>query len=232
MTEYTNHLSIPSWAEEDRPREKMLQKGPAALTDAELIAILLRIGSKSLSAVELAKKLLQQADNNLNELARKSLYELQKQKGMGEAKALTVLAAMEIGRRRAISGLGEKPKINNSRDAWFIMMPDLLDQQQEQFWVLMLNRSNAVIKKALISKGGITGTVADPRLIFREAIESSAVAIIVVHNHPSGNLFPSQADKTLTQKLVDAGKILQIPVLDHIIFADQGHYSFADEGIL
>lgn len=232
MTDYNNHLSIPSWAEEDRPREKMLQKGPAALTDAELIAILLRIGTKSLSAVELAKQLLQQADNNLNTLARKSLHELQKQKGMGEAKGLTVLAAMEIGRRRAISGLGEKPKIKNSRDAWLIMMPDLLDQQQEQFWVLMLNRSNAVIKKSLVSKGGITGTVADPRIIFREALESAAVAIIVLHNHPSGNLNPSQADISLTKKLVDAGKILQIPVLDHIIFADQGHFSFADEGIL
>lgn len=231
-TEQPTYLAITQWAEEDRPREKMLNKGASALSDAELIAILLRVGSKSMSAVDLAKQVLRKADYNLNDLAKLNIHDLQKEKGMGEAKALTVMAALELGRRRAMSGLSERPRITNSKDAWLLMMPELMDQQGEQFWIMCLNRANRVVKKTQISKGGITGTVVDVRLVFKEALDCNAVAIILVHNHPSGSVRPSQADINLTNKMAEAGKILQVPVLDHVIFADHEHFSFANEGLL
>lgn len=225
-------LNIRSWAPEDRPREKLQLKGKSSLTDAELIAILLGSGTTTLSAVDLAKKILQSSGNNLHDLARSSVKELTKIKGIGEAKAITIVAALELGRRRKEHDVDEKPKITNSRDAFEILKPDLLDIQHEEFWVLLLNRANRVIRKHQISQGGVSGTVADPKIIFKSALNDLASGIILAHNHPSGNLTASQADIDLTKKLKDAGKLLDIQVLDHVIVAGQKYYSFADEGML
>lgn len=222
---------ILSWAEEDRPREKLLLKGKAALSDAELIAILIGSGTRELSAVDLSKLILQSVNNNLNELAKLSINDLMKFKGIGEAKAISIAAALELGRRRKDSEVLKKPKVSSSSDAYEAIRPYLMDLQHEQFWVLLLNRANEVIKPHQISIGGVAGTVADPKIIFKAALEYLASAIILVHNHPSGNLTPSQADKELTKKVKEAGKMLDIPVLDHLIFGDNGYFSFADEGI-
>jgi DNA repair protein RadC len=229
---YTQNLKILSWAEEDRPREKLLMKGKAALSDAELIGILIGSGTISMSAVDLAKVILNDVDNNLNELAKLSVKDLQKFKGIGEAKAISIMSALELGRRRKESDLPKKLRITSSKDVYDMMVANLLDLPHEEFWVLLLNRANAVIKKVQISAGGVAGTVADPKLIFKTALENLASSIILVHNHPSGNTMPSQADKELTKKMKEAGKMLDIPVLDHVIFADRLYYSFADEGIL
>jgi DNA repair protein RadC len=225
-------LSIVNWAEEDRPREKLLLKGKAALSDAELIGILLGSGTKSLSAVDLAKMILGKANNNLNDLAKLSINELQKFKGIGEAKAISIVSALELGRRRKETEPERKPKIACSNDVYQIMKPEMLDLQHEVFYVLLLNRANMVIKKQSISSGGISGTVADPKLIYKSALENMASSIILCHNHPSGNLKPSDADMKLTRKIKEAGAFLEISVLDHVIFTDEGFYSFADEGIL
>lgn len=225
-------LSIKSWSPEDRPREKLILKGKSALSDAELIAILLGSGTSSLSAVELAKKVLQPAGNNLHELARHTVKDLIKIKGIGEAKALTIVAALELGRRRKEIEGNEKPKITGSRDAYDILKADLMDISHEEFWIVLLNRANRVIKKSQISQGGVAGTVADPKIIFKLALEELASGIILAHNHPSGNLTASQADLDLTKKIKDAGKLLDIQVLDHIIVAAQKYFSFADEGLL
>jgi DNA repair protein RadC len=225
-------LSIKSWSPEDRPREKLILKGKSALSDAELIAILLGSGTSSLSAVELAKKVLQPAGNNLHELARHTVKDLIKIKGIGEAKALTIVAALELGRRRKEIEGNEKPKITGSRDAYDILKADLMDISHEEFWIVLLNRANRVIKKSQISQGGVAGTVADPKIIFKLALEELASGIILAHNHPSGNLTASQADLDLTKKIKDAGKLLEIQVLDHIIVAAQKYFSFADEGLL
>lgn len=225
-------LKILSWAEEDRPREKLLLKGRSSLSDAELVAILIGSGSSELSAVELSKKILLHAGNDLNALAKLSVQELMQFKGIGEAKAISIVSALELGRRRKNSETKGRTKIKSSRDAYDEISPELMDQPVEQFWVIMLNRSNHVIKKRLISHGGVSGTVADPKIIFKSALEDLASGIILVHNHPSGNLKPSHADIQLTKKLFDSGKLLEIPVLDHIIFTDSGYYSFADEGNL
>jgi DNA repair protein RadC len=229
---YTQSLKILSWAEEDRPREKLLIKGKSALSDAELIGILIGSGTISMSAVDLAKVILNDVNNNLNELAKLSVKDLQKFKGIGEAKAISIMSALELGRRRKESDLPKKLRITSSKDVYDMMAANLLDLPHEEFWVLLLNRANAVIKKVQISTGGVAGTVADPKLIFKTALENLASSIILVHNHPSGNMMPSQADKELTKKMKEAGKLLDIPVLDHVIFADRVFYSFADEGIL
>lgn len=226
------YLGIKSWAEEDRPREKLLLKGKASLSEAELIAILLGSGTSSLSAVDLAKQILSAYGNNLNELARMGVKELTKFKGIGEAKAISIVAALELGRRRKESEVVKKPKITSSQDVHNLIKPELLDLQHEEFWTLLLNRSNLVIKKQLISSGGVSGTVADPKMIFKTALSELASSIILIHNHPSGNLKPSQQDINLTKKMSEAGKLLEIPVLDHIIFTNESYFSFADEGMM
>lgn len=225
-------LTIRAWSPEDRPREKLLLKGTAALTEAELIAILIGSGTAKTSAVELAKKILLQVNNNLNELARLTTKDLMKIKGIGEAKAITIVAALELGRRRKEQEPEEKPKINSSRDAFNLIKGDLMDLSHEEFWVLLLNRSNRVVKKKRVSEGGVAGTVADPKIIYRLALEELASGIIVAHNHPSGNLAASTSDVELTRKLKEAGKFLEIQLLDHLIIANNKYYSFADEGHL
>lgn len=224
--------SIKSWAEEDRPREKLILKGKAALSEAELIAILIGSGTTDLSAVDVSKIIMQSVHNNLNELARLSVKDLSKFKGIGEAKAISIVAALELGRRRKEQERPQRTRITCSRDAYTEMIPHLLDKQHEEFWILLLNRANEVLRPVQVSSGGVSGTVADPKLIFKHALEQLASAIILFHNHPSGNLMPSQADKDLTRKLKDAGRLLDIPVLDHLIFTDSTYFSFADEGIM
>jgi len=223
--------NILSWAEEDRPREKLMLKGRAALSDAELIAILIGSGTKELSAVDLSKLILNSVGNNLNELAKLSINDLMKFKGIGDAKAISIAAALELGRRRKESEVQKRAKVTSSADAYQAIRPYLLDLSHEQFWILLLNRANEIIRPVQVSVGGVAGTVADPKIIFKSAIEYLASAIILVHNHPSGNLTPSQADKDLTRKVKEAGRLLDVPVLDHLIFGDNGYYSFADEGI-
>lgn len=227
-----NSLKILSWAEEDRPREKLLLKGRTALSDAELIAILIGSGIPTLSAVDLSKQILSSVKYDLNRLAGLSVKDLMQFKGIGEAKAISIVSALELGRRRKHTEPVKKVKITSSQFAYEAMIPELLDQPTEQFWVLMLNRANHILHKRMISTGGIAGTVADPKVIFKKALEDLASGIILVHNHPSGNRKPSDADFKLTRKMKDIGQILEIPVLDHIIFADRDYYSFADEGQL
>ncbi|MBX2965661.1 MAG: DNA repair protein RadC [Cyclobacteriaceae bacterium] len=225
-------LGIKSWAAEDRPREKLLLKGTSALSDAELIAILLGTGTASMSAVDVAKNMLQQAGNNLNALARFSVKDLMKVKGIGEAKAITIVSALELGRRRKETETHERPKIVTSNDAFELLKGDLMDIPHEEFWLLMLNRAQRVIRKQQISLGGVHGTIADPKIIFKAALDELASGIIVAHNHPSGNVTPSQQDIDLTRKLKEAGKLLEIKLLDHLIIAGKQFYSFADEGLL
>lgn len=231
-TEYSTSRRILSWAEEDRPREKLLLKGKGALSDAELIAILIGSGTRELSAVDLSKIILQKASNNLNELAKLSLKDLMKIKGIGEAKAISIAAALELGRRRKDSEVVRRPKITSSKDAYEQIRSYLMDLPHEEFWVLLLTRSNEVIRPVQISQGGISGTVADPKIIFKSALEHLASSMILAHNHPSGNLKPSEADKELTRRLVSSGKLLDIPILDHLIISEFGYLSFADEGLL
>jgi len=226
------HLRIPLWAEDDRPREKLLLKGRSSLSDAEILAILIGSGTKSQSAVDLAKQILQQVDQNLNNLARLSVNDLTKIKGIGKVKAISIVSALELGRRRKESNLSPKPRITCSSDVLDVIKPDLLDLNHEEFWVIILNRANYVLNKTQISSGGISGTVADPKLIFKSALEQNGSSIILIHNHPSGNLKPSQADINLTKNLKEAGKFMEIPVLDHIIVSDNCYFSFADEGLI
>ncbi len=222
-------LSIKTWAEEDRPREKLVKKGKQALSNSELLAILLGSGSRSESAVSLAQRILQASDNNLNELGLQPLVKLMEFKGIGEAKAITIAAAMELGRRRQMTAPKERPQVRSSKDA-FDAVASLMDLPHEEFWILLLNQSNLILGKEQISLGGTAGTVVDAKILFRKAIQGEASSIILVHNHPSGNLQPSQADLDITQKLKSAGKTLDIPVLDHLIISSKGYYSFADEG--
>jgi DNA repair protein RadC len=231
-TNILNNLKILSWAEEDRPREKLLLKGRSALSDAELIGILIGSGTRSMSAVDLAKLILNKVNNDLNELAKLNVKDLQKFKGIGEAKAISIVSALELGRRRKDKEPSKREKITCSRDAYECLRQHLLDLPHEEFWVILLNRANVVTNKLQISAGGVAGTVADPKIIFKLALEHLASGIILVHNHPSGNLTPSQADVDLTKKLREAGKFLDVPVLDHIIFTDTNYYSFADKGVL
>lgn len=229
---YDNPRKILSWAEEDRPREKLMLKGRAALSDAELIAILIGSGTTDLTAVDVSKIILQSVGNNLNELAKLSVKDLSKFRGIGEAKGISIVAALELGRRRREQDRPQRTRITCSRDAYEEIRPHLLDKPHEEFWILLLNRANEVLRPVQISAGGVSGTVADPKLIFKQAVENLASSIILVHNHPSGNLTPSQADKDLTRKLREGGKLLDIPILDHLIFTDRAYLSFADEGLL
>ncbi len=232
MNKKSDFLNIKDWAVEDRPREKLALKGKATLSDAELIAILLGTGTSKLSAVDLGKNILQTVNNDLNELARLSVKDLMKIKGIGEAKAITIISALELGRRRKDLQVEERPRVMGSADAYEILKADLLDIPHEAFWILLLNRANRVIKKHQVSQGGVAGTVADPKIIFKVAVEELASGIILAHNHPSGNLAASQADIDLTKKLKESGKLLDIQVLDHIIVGDKSYFSFADEGLL
>jgi DNA repair protein RadC len=225
-------LNIKEWSPEDRPREKLLLKGTSSLSDAELIAILIGSGTANVSAVEVAKKILVAGQNNLHELAKLGVKDLMKVKGIGEAKAITIVAALELGRRRREVDATEKPKIGSSKDAYEMLRGELIDLPHEEFWVLLLNRANRVIKKRRISEGGVSGTVADPKLIYKMALEDLASAVVVAHNHPSGNLQPSQNDIDLTKKLKEAGKFLEVQLLDHLIVAGTKYFSFADEGFL
>ena len=224
--------AITAWAEEDRPREKMLLKGKAALSDAELIAIIIGSGTVNEDAIALAQRILDSVNANLSELGRRSIKDLMKFKGIGEAKAISITAAVELGRRRQFSDVMQKDTLTSSRDVFDMMLPQLIDLPYEEFWILQLNRANHVIGRARISAGGVSGTVVDSKMVFKPAIEVLATSIILVHNHPSGNLKPSQADIELTRKLKEAGKHLDIAVLDHIIVAYSGFYSFADENIM
>lgn len=225
-----SYLAINAWAEADRPREKLKTKGRQALTDAELIAILLGSGSKGQSAVNLAQRLLRDVNDNLHELGKCSVKDLEKHKGMGEAKAVTVLAALELGRRRHLSDLRERPRVNSSRDAFNAIAPLLSDLTHEEFWVLLLNRANEIFARERISMGGMSGTVVDMKKVLKAALDVQAAAFIAVHNHPSGNLSPSQADIDLTRKMKDGGRLLDLPLLDHLIVSERGYYSFADQG--
>jgi len=223
-------VPIKYWAEDDKPREKLISKGKEALSDAELLAILLRSGTKTRSAVELGRDLLQQVDNNLIGLSRLSAEELTRHNGIGEAKALSIIAALELGMRRRAAEIPVKKTISSSRDAFEIFYPNLADSLYEEFWVLFLNRANRKISVMSVSEGGQAGTVADPKKIFKMALDQNASYIILCHNHPSGNLRPSDADIRLTRKMKEAGQLLDLPVLDHLIIGDEKYYSFADEG--
>lgn len=232
MKPTNNTLSIKDWSENDRPREKMLAKGTSVMTDAELIAILIGSGSRNESAVTLSQKILASAKNNLNVLGKMSIQELMTFKGIGEAKAITISAAMELGRRRRAEDALVRKKITSSQSVFELLQPLLGELEHEEFWIIYLNNSNKVLQKMQLSKGGITGTLVDVRLAFKNALQLGAVAIILAHNHPSGTLKPSQADKNLTQKLKTAGESLDIKVLDHLIITESAYFSFADEGIL
>ncbi len=223
-------LGIKAWAEEDRPREKLMEKGRHVLTEAELIAILIGTGNRNESAVGLSKRILASVGNNLNDLGKLNINELQKFKGIGEAKAISVMAALELGRRRKETETLKRDKITSSQSVFDIMKPIFIDLPHEEFWLLMLNRANSVIKKELISRGGVSGTVVDTKIIFKAAVEQYACSIIICHNHPSGNLKPSEADVRITKNIKEAGKIMEIPLIDHLIITENAYYSFADEG--
>lgn len=229
--EYSN-LKIKEWALEDRPREKLLKRGINSLSDAELIAILIGSGTQNESAVDLSKKLLKTVDNNLNELGKLGIPDLTKLKGIGEAKAITIIAALELGRRRKISEILDKKKITQSKDVFDLFQPIIGDLPHEEFWILLLNRSNNIMERIKISQGGVSGTVIDVKIILKYAIEKLASSIILCHNHPSGNRMPSKADDSITQKLKTGCEFLDVAVLDHIIIANTLYYSYADEGKL
>ncbi len=226
-------LSIKEWAEDDRPREKLLLKGRSALSDAELIAILIGSGNRNESAVDLSKRILNTAENNLEKFSRMGISELKRFPGMGEAKALSILAALELGRRRNATITGEDSmKIRSSNDAYRIIRPDLEDLPHEEFWILVLNRSNTVIKKEIVSRGGMNATIVDPKIVFKIAVSNGACGLILCHNHPSGAVKPSEQDIRLTKRLREAANILDIALLDHIIVGANTYFSFADEGLL
>jgi DNA repair protein RadC len=230
MEDGYKRLTVKDWAAEDQPREKLLKKGANALSDAELIAILMRVGTRGESVLDLSKKLLAQVDNDLDELARRGAKQLMKIDGIKQAKAVAIMAALELGKRRQLNEIRKKVKITSSADAFHLIAPLLMDLPHEEFWVLFLNQANIVMSREQLSQGGITGTVVDARMIFGKALEAQATSIILVHNHPSGNLRPSQADLDITRKLKAGGKLLDIKVLDHLIIAGKGYYSLADEG--
>ncbi len=229
---YNTKTTIKTWAEEDQPREKLLLKGKSSLSDAELLAILIGSGSTDLTAVDLCKMILNEYKNNLNELAKCSVNDFIKFKGIGEAKAVTIVAAIELGRRRKEAEVLKKVKISSSIEAYNFLKPFLMDLDHEQFWILLLNRNLELIKPIQISSGGVSGTIADPKIIFKYAIENLANAIILTHNHPSGNLKPSEADIHLTKKLKEASLLFDINLADHIIFTNHGFYSMSDQNIL
>jgi DNA repair protein RadC len=232
MKEKTTFYSIKNWSEADRPREKLVSKGCHGLSDSELLAILLGTGSKSESAVDLAKRILLSVDNNLNVLGKLSVKNLQNFKGIGEAKAVTIAAALELGKRRSSQENPDKARISSSTSAYNFLHPIIGELPHEEFWVLYLNNSNKVLKPFQASKGGITGTLVDVRIVLRQALELGATSIILAHNHPSGTLKPSESDKKLTQKLKTACQSLDIKILDHIIVTEKAYFSFADQGLI
>ncbi|MBW6501571.1 MAG: DNA repair protein RadC [Bacteroidales bacterium] len=225
-------LKITDWAAEDRPREKLVQKGTASLSDAELLAILISSGTREKSAVDLGRELLMLANNNLNSLGKLSVNDLTKLRGIGTARAVTIAAALELGRRRKLSEIPDTTQIKCSKDVADIFHPILSDIAHEEFWILFLNRSNKVINRMKLSQGGVSGTVTDVRMVMKKAIEYLASGIIVCHNHPSGNLSPSESDTRITQKIKEAGNLMDIQLLDHLIISDKEYYSFADNGLL
>lgn len=227
-----NKYSIKQWAKDDRPREKLLLKGAEILSNSELLAILIHNGTKEKTAVDLGKEILKLGKDNLAELGKLSVKELMKIKGIGEAKAITIAAALELGRRRLATSSLEKSIIGSSTDIAAYLRSALKDYRREVFAVIFLNRANKINHFEIVSAGGITGTVADPRVILKKALEENAVSIILCHNHPSGSLRPSRADEELTNKIKEAAKYFDIKVIDHIIVGEDGYYSFADEGIL
>lgn len=224
------HFAIKNWSDDDKPREKLMLKGKDSLSDAELLAILIGSGSRNESAVALSQRILASVDS-LNSLGKMSINQLMKFKGIGEAKAITIIAALELGRRRRAEEAPELKKITSSKTAFEIMKPIIGELPHEEFWVLFLNNSNKVISKSQLSKGGIAGTVVDARLIFKLALENGATGLILCHNHPSGSLIPSEADKQITKKIKTGGEVLDVKVLDHLIITESKYYSFVDEGI-
>lgn len=232
MQENNKPFSIKYWAEGDRPREKLLHKGKISLSDAELIAILIGSGSREESAVELSKRILATSENKLNELGKLSVKQLMKFKGIGEAKAIAIVAAMELGRRRRGEEAVERKQITSADTVFEVMQPIMGDLNHEEFWIIYLNNSNKILQKLQLSKGGMTGTLVDVRLAFKNALEVGATSVILAHNHPSGTLKPSEADRQLTQKLKIAGESLDIKVLDHLIVTQKSYFSFANEGLL
>lgn len=225
-------MSIKNWAVEDRPREKMLLKGIQSLSNTELLAVMIGSGTREGSAVEVARQILHSADNNLGKLGKYSVNDLRKIKGIGKARAVTILAALELGRRRKLSELPEENKISGSMDVFCMMHPILADIVYEEFWILLLNRSNKVIEKRKMSQGGLSGTVTDIRMILKHAIDCLASSLILCHNHPSGNLKPSDADIEITRKLKESAGLMDVALLDHLIIADQKYFSFADENMI
>lgn len=232
MQEKTASFSIKNWSQDDQPREKLLYKGKSTLSDAELVAILIGSGNRSESAVDLCKRILASVDNNLSELGKLSIIQLMEFNGIGEAKAVTIAAALELGRRRRGEEALEKKKIISSESVFELMQPIIGELEHEEFWIVYLNNSNKVILKTQLSKGGITGTLVDVRLVLKNALEVGATGLILVHNHPSGTLKPSKADKQITSKLQIAAENLDIKVLDHLIVTENAYFSFADEAIL
>lgn len=229
MAESSKHVNIKALAEDDRPREKLLAMGRQTLSDAELIGIILGSGNRKETAVQVAQRMLADNQNNINQLARLSINDYKKYRGVGIVKAINIAAAFELGRRRASSDTLEKVKITSSNVAYQLLQKRISDLPHEEFWILVLDRANQVIKEENISKGGISGTVVDVRLICKSAIENNASGIVVAHNHPSGQVTPSEQDKTITKKLKEALKIFGISLLDHIIIGDRKYYSFADD---
>ncbi|MBP5643279.1 MAG: DNA repair protein RadC [Bacteroidales bacterium] len=228
----TSKKTIKNWATEDRPREKMLEKGREALSDAELIAILIGSGNSSESAVDLSRRVLKDVNDNLIQLSQLSINELMNYNGIGEAKAVSIAAALELGRRRRFAEAVQQPVIHNSKEAFEYFYMHVQDLEHEQFWVMLLNPANKVIKLSLVSVGGVNGTSADPKRIFKLALENNATALMLCHNHPSGSVEPSERDKVLTRNIVNGGKILEIKILDHIIVGIDKYFSFADSGMI
>jgi len=224
--------NLKSWAVEERPREKVMANGIQYLSDTELLAILVGSGTRNMTAVELARNILQKVGNNLNELGRQSVGDLLKIRGVGPAKAISVLAAMELGRRRAGIQHSDKIPVKSSETVFSLFHPLLGDLDHEEFWLLMLNRANRVLGRFKVSQGGLSGTVIDTRIILKKALDNLASSIIVCHNHPSGNNQPSDADVKITEKLKKAAEMLEIKLLDHVIIADKSYFSFADEGLI
>ncbi|SMG38461.1 RadC family protein [Arenibacter troitsensis] len=232
MQQKPSSFSIKNWSDDDKPRERLVQKGKSVLSDAELIAILIGSGSRNESAVELSKRILASANNNLNELGKLSIKQLMQFKGIGEAKAVSIAAALEIGRRRRGEEAQKITKINSSKNVFELLQPKMGELPHEEFWIVFLNNSNAVLQAGQLSKGGITGTLVDVRLVLKQALELGAVGLILAHNHPSGTLKPSEADRQITKKLKVASEALDIKVLDHVIITQKEYFSFADENIL
>ena len=225
-------LKIRSWAAEDRPREKLMQKGTSSLSDAELLAILISSGTKEKSAVDLGRELLNMVNNNLNLLGKMAIPDYTRLHGIGPARAVTIAAALELGRRRKLAEVPDTIRIQCSKDVADIFQPLLADLAYEEFWILFLNRSNGIISRMKLSQGGLSGTVTDIRLVMKKAIEYLASGIIVCHNHPSGNLNPSEADSKITRKIKEGGDLLDIQLLDHLIISEKDYFSFADNGLL